>query len=250
MQRDELVTYLDGLLRVQEISDPSQNGLQVEGAAEVETVAFTVDASQAAFEAAAAAGAQMLVVHHGLFWGQSLLVRGVHARRLRALWGVDMSLYAAHLPLDMHPTLGNNAGLADILDLQDRVPFGLHQGVTIGVGGRLPLARPLAQVAASLEPSLGQPLATWPFGLGLVRRVAICSGRAPDLLFEAAESGYDLFLSGETSHQAFHQARERAIHVIFGGHYRTETVGPKLLMEHLRGRFQVRTAWLDLPTGL
>lgn len=249
MKRDELVAYLDDLLRVREIADRSRNGLQVEGAREVEKVAFAVDASLAAFQAARKAGAQMLVVHHGLFWDEVQVVRGPFYRRLKTLLEADLNLYAAHLPLDLHPELGNNAQLADLLGLVDRQPFGLYHGTYIGLGGRLPVSIPRERLVCLVTERLGAPRVL-PFGPPAVERVAVCSGKAPQLLVEAAEEGYDAFVSGEPAHAFFHEAQERGINALFAGHYRTETLGPKALMVHLAERFGLETTWLDLPTGL
>jgi len=249
LHRDELVAYLDDLLHVREIEDRSQNGLQVEGAPKVEAVAFTVDASQAAFEGAREAGAQMLVVHHGLFWDEVQLVRGPFRRRLKTLLDADLNLYAVHLPLDMHPELGNNVGLADLLDLEEREPFGEYRGKYVGLGGRLPQPTSRERLVSLVTERLGAPRVL-PFGPEMVQRVAICSGRAPHLTVQAAEGGYDTYFSGEPAHEFFHEAQERGINVIYGGHYLTETLGPKALMAHVAQRFGLRTVWLDLPTGL
>ncbi|MGQ9586200.1 MAG: Nif3-like dinuclear metal center hexameric protein [Anaerolineae bacterium] len=249
MQRDELVTYLDDLLRVREIEDRSRNGLQVEGNPEVETVAFTVDASLAAFRGAREAGAQMLVVHHGLFWDEVQVVRGPFYRRLKTLLDADLNLYAAHVPLDMHPELGNNVALANLIGLEDRQPFGEFHGKHIGLGGRLPTSIPRERLVCLLTERLGAPRVL-PFGPQVVQRVAICSGKAPQMVVQASEERYDTYLSGEADHTFFHEAKERGINVVYGGHYLTETLGPKALMAHLAERFGLRTVWLDLPTGL
>jgi dinuclear metal center YbgI/SA1388 family protein len=250
MNREELVEYLDELLEVASIEDRSNNGLQLEGAAKVERVAFAVDASLAAFEAAVDAGAQMLVVHHGLFWGEPIMVTGTHRRRLQVLLVAGVSLYAVHLPLDFHPQLGNNAVLARWLGLQDVAPFGLYKGYPAGVAGTLPQAVGLEAFAAQVEEVLGEPvIRIWPFGPSVVRRVGIVSGGASFLLDQAAEAGVDVYLTGEMSHSAYHQAQELGLNVVFGGHYATETAGLKALADHLAHKFGLTTVFLDLPTG-
>jgi dinuclear metal center YbgI/SA1388 family protein len=250
MNREELVEYLDELLEVASIEDRSNNGLQLEGAAKVERVAFAVDASLAAFEAAVDAGAQMLVVHHGLFWGEPIMVTGTHRRRLQVLLVASVSLYAVHLPLDFHPQLGNNAVLARWLGLQDVAPFGLYKGYPAGVAGTLPQAVGLGAFAAQVEEVLGEPvIRIWPFGPSVVRRVGIVSGGASFLLDQAAEAGVDVYLTGEMSHSAYHQAQELGLNVVFGGHYATETAGLKALADHLAYEFGLTTVFLDLPTG-
>jgi dinuclear metal center YbgI/SA1388 family protein len=250
MKRDELVAYLDDYLQVQAIDDSSNNGLQVEGADQVACLALAVDAGLAAFAAAQAAGAQMLIVHHGLFWGQPLLATGLHRRRLQALLAADLSLYASHLPLDFHPQVGNNATLARWLGLEDPAPFGDYHGRAPGVSGRLAQACSLDQFVGRVEAVLGEPVVrVWPFGPASVRRVGIISGGAGSMLDQAAAAGADLFLTGELSHGAYHQARELGLNVVFGGHYATETAGLRALADHLAATFDLTTRFLDLPTG-
>jgi dinuclear metal center YbgI/SA1388 family protein len=250
MKRNELVAYLDDYLQVKTIEDDSNNGLQVEGAEQVTRLAFAVDAGLAAIEAAREAGAQMLVVHHGFFWGKPLMVTGVHRNRLGQLFDGDLSLYAVHLPLDFHPEVGNNATLARWLDLEDVAPFGEYQGQPAGFAGQLPAALPLAQFVAQVEKLLGEPVVkVWTFGSGTVQRVGIISGGAGFLVDQAAEAGVDVYLTGEVSHSFYHQARELELDVVFGGHYATETVGLKALANHLVTQLGLETIFLDLPTG-
>jgi dinuclear metal center YbgI/SA1388 family protein len=250
MKRDELVAYLDDYLQVKAIEDRSNNGLQVEGAEGVSCLAFAVDAGLAAFQGAQAAGAQMLIVHHGLFWGEPILVTGIHRRRLLALLDAGISLYASHLPLDLHPEVGNNATLARWLGLQGVAPFGNYRGQPIGVGGQLPEACSLDRFVTQVAGVLGEPVAqVWPFGPTAVLKVGIISGSAADLVDEAAAAGLDLFFTGEVSHSVYHQARELGINVVYGGHYATETAGLKALAGHLAARFALQTLFLDLPTG-
>ena len=250
MKRDDLVAYLDEFLQIGAISDRSNNGLQVAGGANVDRVAFAVDASLAAFEGAQAGGAQMLIVHHGLFWGEPLMVTGIHRRRLEVLLDSGLSLYAAHLPLDFHDQVGNNATLARWLGLGDVAGFGDYKGHAAGIAGRLPAPCTMDEFAAHIEQVLGEPvIQVWPFGADVVERVGIISGGAGSLLDQAAGAGVDVYLTGELSHSAYHQAQELGLNVVFGGHYATETAGPKALALHLSGQFEIETFFLDLPTG-
>ena len=250
MKRDELVTYLDDYLQVEAIEDTSNNGLQVEGADEVSRLAFAVDAGLAAFKGAQATGAQMLIVHHGLFWAKPLMVTGIHRLRLGRLFDAGLSLYAVHLPLDVHREVGNNATLARWLGVEDVTPFGEYKGQPIGLAGRLPTALQLDQFTAQVESTLGEPvIKVWPFGPATVRRVGIVSGGAGFLIDQAAEAGVDVYLTGEMSHSYYHQAQELGLNVIYGGHYATEMAGLKALAEHLADRFELETVFLDLPTG-
>lgn len=250
MKRDELVAYLDDYLQVKTIEDRSNNGLQVEGGDEIDRVALAVDAGLAAFQGAQATGAQMLVVHHGLFWGEPVRVTGIHRRRLQILLEAGISLYASHLPLDLHPEVGNNVTLARWLGLQNVAPFGDYHEHPVGVQGLLPEPASLPQFAAQVERLLGEPVVrVWPFGPAVVRHVGVVSGGAGFLVDEAARAGVDLFLTGEVSHSVYHTARELGINMVYGGHYATETAGLKALAEHLAARFGLRTQFLNLPTG-
>ena len=250
MNLKELTTYLDEYLRIGEIADESNNGLQVEGAVEVRRIAFAVDACLAAFEGARDADTQLLVVHHGLFWGSVKLVTGLHHRQLRTLLGANVSLYGVHLPLDAHPEVGNNAELFRLLGLQERVPFGMHDDFTIGFGGEVP--RPLTRDAFVLHASevLGMESQLLPFGPDRVQRVAICSGSASSLIEESGRSGYDTFITGETDHAYYHTARECGLNILYLGHYVSETVGLQALARHLDDRFSLETTFLDIPTGM
>jgi len=249
MKRYELVAYLDDYLEVQTIEDSSNNGLQVEGAEDVTHVAFAVDAGIAAFEATKEAGAQMLIVHHGLFWSKPVLITGIHRQRLGRLFDANISLYAAHLPLDFHEEVGNNATLARWLELEEVGPFGQYKSWPAGFAGQLPTALSLDHFVALVEASLGEPvIKVWPFGPATVRRVGIVSGGAASLIDQAADEGLDVYLTGEMSHSYYHEARELGLNVVYGGHYATETVGLKALAEHLAARFGLETTFLDLPT--
>jgi dinuclear metal center YbgI/SA1388 family protein len=182
--------------------------------------------------------------------GKPLMVTGVHRRRLGRLFAAGLSLYAAHLPLDLHPEVGNNAALARWLNLEEGTPFGDYKGHPAGVAGRLPAALPLAGFVAQVERALGKPaIGVWAFGPPTVRQVGIVSGGAGSLVGQAADAGVDVYLTGEMSHSAYHQARELGLNVVFGGHYATETAGLKALADHLAARFALETVFLELPTG-
>ncbi len=247
--RDALDTYLDEYLAIADWPDKSLNGLQVEGVGEVRTVALATDAALATFCMAADAGADFLIVHHGLFWGSAVPVTGPHRERLAALFDAGISLYAAHLPLDGHAEVGNNAVLARLLGLTDRRPFGRYGERWIGVEGRPPGPCDRAGLAARIEALLGVRPDVLAFGGEIVQRVAIVSGAAADLVPEAAAAGVDAFVTGETSHIAWHAARERDLNVFFAGHYATETLGVRALGDVLSERFGVETVFLDAPTG-
>ena len=247
--RDALVAYLDTYLDVAGWTDKSLNGLQVEGADAVRRIALATDAALATISLAAEAGCQLLIVHHGLFWGRVEPVTGPLRARIAALLAAELSLYASHLPLDAHPDVGNNAVLAGLLGLEDRAPFGRWGDRAIGVLGRLPESIDRAELAGRIEALLGAPADVLAFGAERVRTVAVVSGAAAELIPEAEAAGADVFVTGETSHTAFHQARERGLNVVFAGHYATETLGVRALGDHLAQRFGIETVFLDAPTG-
>lgn len=161
-----------------------------------------------------------------------------------------VSLYAAHLPLDAHPEVGNNVSLARLLELEVVGPFGTYHGVTIGLEARPPEPVPAAELARRLQERLNSPVTLQAYGPPRVRRVGIVSGGGAELIRQAAEQGLDLFLTGERSHTFFHEAEERGLHVLYAGHYATETLGLQALGRHLSERFGLSTTFLHLPTGL
>jgi dinuclear metal center YbgI/SA1388 family protein len=251
MHCQELIAYLDGYLRVKEIQDRSQNGLQIEGPGEVTKVAFAVDACQVAFEEAVGAGAQLLVVHHGLFWSEPLRLVGPLFRQARTLIEGGCALYGAHLPLDMHPEVGNNAELVRLLGLKDVRLFGEYHGVEIGMGGVLDAPLPLDALVERLAQAIGEPpIRVLAHGPEQVTRVGCISGDAVSMLGQVAEAGFDTFVTGETRHPYFHSAADHGLNVVYGGHYATETLGVKALARHVAKQFGLEVTFLDLPTGM
>jgi len=250
VKRDELVEYLDTFLRIAEIEDVSNNGLQVEGGEEIEKVAFAVDACHEAFRRAGEAGARMIISHHGLFWGKPLMLKGTHRERIALLLDSSLSLYAAHLPLDIHPRVGNNVQLLRLLGLSpEERRFGEYHGSLLGFMGRFGKPMDRDELVEILERALGVSMTVLPFGPREVTTVGIISGGAADMAVQAGEAGADLYLTGEPSHSAYHQIAERGLNVVYGGHYATETLGLKALAAHLSERFKLETEFLDIPTG-
>lgn len=250
MQRNDLVQYLDTYLRIAGVDDYGPQGLQVEGAEDVTRVVFTVDAGLPCIEAAAKLGAQMLIVHHGLFWGQQELICGPFGRRIRKLIQSNTNLYAAHLALDAHPDVGNNVELARLLDLTVESWFCHIKGTDIGVICTAPEGVTLTSLTAAVNARLEVTARVLAHGPAVVRRVAIVSGGGISHAAEAAALGADTFITGETSHAHFYAAIDHKLNVIFAGHYASETVGLKALGRHLNGRFGLETVFIDLPTGM
>jgi dinuclear metal center YbgI/SA1388 family protein len=250
-RRDEIVAFLDEHLDAGGYPDALPVGLQVVGAPEVRRVATGVSASLELFERAADDGAQMLIVHHGLFWSSEPRRIGERERaRLRCLFDHDLSLVAYHLALDAHPEVGNNALICRALGLIDPVGFGVHGDRTIGflatADPPLPLAGLLDRVRAEINP---EPL-VFDAGPASIRRVAVISGAAAQDVLPAADAGADCFLTGEPREPVMAQAREAGIHFVAAGHYATEVFGVRALGELLAQRFEVEHAFIDVPNPI
>jgi dinuclear metal center YbgI/SA1388 family protein len=248
----DLVGYLDDYLAIRDIPDyPNAfNGLQVEGKEAIHRVMTAVDVSVASVEEAAAWGADLLVVHHGLFWGGLQPVVGRFRRRLQPLLCEGISLYSAHLPLDVHPEVGNNVQLARTLGLSPVERFGDYQGTPIGVLCETEL--PLQELVSRLEASLHTQVKALCFGSTVARRVGIMTGAAGQTrtLTEAHRLGFDTLITGEGAHHTYLDAEELGINLLYAGHYATETLGVHALGEHLQRMFGLEHCFFDHPTGL
>jgi dinuclear metal center YbgI/SA1388 family protein len=245
----EILDDLDRLLEPARFEDYCPNGLQVPGAASVTTVATGVTAHAELFELAASENADLLVVHHGLFWGSSSgAIDAALKRRLQILFEADIGLAAYHLPLDAHPEVGNNALLARALGASELEPFALHHGEPIGFVANLPGAGlPAAELFARVNQITAREPLVFDSGPARVRRVAIVSGAGADYLAEAATAGADALLTGEPAERVMAQARESGLHFIAAGHYATEIHGIRRLGDHLAERFGLRHVFLDVP---
>lgn len=243
-----LADYLDEFLDVVRINDSALNGLQIEGSREVYRVALAVDAALGSFRQAVEMGAQLLVVHHGLFWARREPVTGLLYNRIKYLVENDLALYASHLPLDLHAEVGNNVQLAKAIGLRGVEPFLEYNGQKIGFAGRLDPV-PLRDLTMLLGAALGGPPQVIAFGKQMVETIGICSGGAGLDVTQAIAANLDCFITGETSHGAYALARDGKINVIFAGHYLTETLGLKALGRHISEKFGLETVFLDLPTG-
>lgn len=250
MDLSELDRYLGDYLRIAVTPDNPRalNGLQVANTGSVSRIAAAVDACQATIDQAAERGADLLLVHHGLFWGGLEPLTGRHGRRVRRLIEADVALYAAHLPLDCHPDVGNNAVLARDLGLADLEPFGTYEGIEVGWAGRWTGA--LDDLTGRIAERLGVRPRVIAKGPERVARVGIVTGGASGLLREARDAGIDTFLTGEGPHHTFFDAEEWGLNVIYAGHYATETVGVQALAAHLEQEFGLPWEFIDHPTGL
>ena len=241
--RDEIVAFANDFLDTTAYPDYGPMGLQVVGAPEVRKIACGVSASRELFERAVEAGAQMVIVHHGLFWEKDTRVVGpVMRARLEALFYADLSLVAYHLALDAHPEIGNNALLADALGVTRERRF-----TDWGYGGPLDEPMPVSEFATRVQEKLDRPPLVFSYGPEQIERVAVVTGGAAGFVSDAAAQGYDCFVSGEADEPTKHAAKEAAIHFVAGGHYATETLGVRALAAKLADEFGLEWEFLDLP---
>jgi len=243
------VRFLDERLDVRRVKDKSSNGLQVAGRTEVRKLAVATDAALATYGRAVGEGCDMLLVHHGLIWGGIQYVTHRNHRHLKFLLERDLNLYAAHLPLDMHPEIGNNALLAKGLGLARTRPFGEHNGERIGIAGELAAPLWTIDVANRFTAIISGEPRILPFGPASNRTIAIVSGGGGSTFAEAAEAGVDCFVTGEASHEIYHAAREGHVNVVLLGHYFSETIGVRALGEEASARFGIPAIFIDEPTG-
>jgi len=249
MELKRITDHMDSYLDIHSFQDDSANGLQVENSKNVEKIGLAVDACCEAIRKAGEAGCDLLVVHHGLFWGRQQLVVDHHFQRIRALVTANMALYAAHIPLDAHPEIGHNRVIAQLLDLENIEPFALYRGKYIGVKGRLKLPVSCVEAAAMVEQVIGSRQGLLEFGPKNISAVAIVAGSAtdPELFAELKRHDIDLFITGEPKHGAYYMAQELGLNIFYGGHYQTETFGIKALGEHLGKLFAIPVVFIDSP---
>ena len=246
----EVVSHLDQYLRIGHVVDSPNalNGLQVENSGTVSRVAAAVDACQATIDAAVDQQADLLLTHHGLFWSGLEPLTGRHARRVRRLMEGDVALYSAHIPLDVHPEVGNNALLAKRIGLESPIPFGDYRGEAIGLIGTINLSR--EELVALIGDIFGVESHVIAAGPDRVSRLGVVTGGGGDMIRWAVEAGADTFVSGEGTHHTYFDAEEWGINVIYAGHYATETLGVQALARHLEARFGTPWLFIDHPTGL
>ena len=245
-----VVSYLDRYLRTSDVPDAPNalNGLQLANGGTISRVTAAVDLCDATVQMAAQQGADLLLVHHGLFWGGLQRLTGRAYRRVAGLIRHNIALYSAHLPLDVHPEVGNNAVLAHRLGVARRGEFGEEYGMRIGVWGEVDIPR--AVLAQRLGEVVGGHPRLMAFGPERVRRVGIVTGAAGSMIGQAAAQGLDTYITGEGAHHTFFDAEELGLNVFYAGHYATETFGVKALAERLCTEFDLPWTFLDHPTDL
>ena len=245
-----IVHYCDLTLRTSKVQDyeGAVNGLQVENSGAVTRIAAAVDASLATVRLAIEAGADLLLVHHGLFWSPSHPWTGKRYELLRLLLENNLAIYSSHLPLDAHPRLGNNALLCAALKLKNRRPFFFEHNQFIGFQARQSISR--SELANRLNQATGVEPRIIPGGASVCRRIGVVTGGAGAELRKAAAEGIDTFVTGEGPHWTYALAEELGLNVLYGGHYATETFGVKALAAELSKKFKVPQVFLHHPTGL
>ena len=250
MHLNEAARYLDDLLRVAEITDYPQamNGLQVENSGSISRIGAAVDATEAVIKEAAEAQIDFLIVHHGLFWNGAQRLTGANYRKTRNLMEADMAVYSAHLPLDVHPGIGNNALLAAALGLEGGEPFHEAFGQKIGLRFEAEISREVLR--DHLERAVGGNVHLSPGGPALSRRIGIVTGGAGAEIAKAAAAGIDTFITGEGPHWSYTLAEELQVNLFYAGHYATETFGVKAAAELLARKLALPWQFIDHPTGL
>ncbi len=246
----EITTFLDRELNIAEIPDYSGalNGLQIEKAGNVNKVVSAVDASLPVMEKAAAAGADLLLVHHGMFWQGAQRVTGPVYRKLKCALDHGLALYSAHIPLDVHPVWGNNAVLAEALQMDDATPFFDWKGMKLGLKQELDIGR--GELLERVTKAVGSPVHLCPGGPERVGVVGVITGGAGAEIASVAASGIDTFITGEGPHWSYPLAEELGVNLFYAGHYATETFGVRALAGELASRFEVATEFIHHPTGL
>ena len=251
----EFDNYINAFLRKEDFaSDISLNGIQIQNSdpngKQIKKVAFAVDACEATAKAAAEQGADVLFVHHGLFWGHSQTITGSFYKRVSTFIKNDLALCAYHIPLDANNPYGNNFGLAAKLGLVNCGQFGSWRGMILGVKGELPAECSVEELAAKLMRPGKEPRAVLSFGKAKIKTVGIISGGASEDVEDAVAHGLDCYITGEFAHEDFHFAQEMGINVIAGGHYETETMGVSLVMQKVQSELGLECVFIDEPTGL
>lgn len=232
-------------------SDISLNGLQVGNPdKEVKRIAFAVDACQASIDKAVKNKADILFVHHGIFWGKPLAVTGAHYSRVKTLIDNDVCLFACHLPLDAHPVLGNNAQMAYKLGIKEMKPFSEYHGKMIGFYGTLEKAMTNSEIIKTLGVRVNSSTVVIAGGKKKSKTVGIISGGAAYDVHDAIDMGLDAYITGEKTHSVYHDCMENKINMLCLGHYETEVFGVKAVMDYVKKKYNLETCFIDVPTGL
>jgi dinuclear metal center YbgI/SA1388 family protein len=246
----EIVGYTDRFLRIRDVGDwdNALNGVQIENSGRVTRIGAAVDVSSRVLTEAGKKNVDFLIVHHGLFWPGLQPIQGALRRQVRIAFENNVALYSAHLPLDIHARIGNNAQLVAALGLKSAQPFLEEKGQPVGLKVRASLPR--SELIRKLQKALNGPVKVFDFGPKRTRAVGIVTGAAGSEIYRVAEENMDTFITGEAPHWAAVAAEELGMNFLLGGHYATEVFGVKALAVHLSKRFKVPWEFIDCPTGL
>jgi len=246
----EIVSYTDRFLRIQDVGDwdNALNGLQIENSGRVTRIGAAVDVSTRVLTEAGRRNVDFLIVHHGLFWPGLQPVTRVLRRQLQLAFKTDMALYSAHLPLDIHPKVGNNAQLVAALGLKSAQPFLEEKGQPVGLKTRASMSR--NELGRKMRKALNGPVKVFEFGPKQTRTIGVVTGAAGSEIYRVAEENIDTFITGEAPHWSAVAAEELGMNLLLGGHYATEVFGVKALAAHLSKRFRIPWEFIDCPTGL
>ncbi len=251
MHLDPIVAHLEETLRTPEVPDypGALNGLQLRSSGAVTKVAAAVDAALPVVRAAVGCGADLLLVHHGLFWGGAQRIDGAFYEKLQLAMGAGLAIYSSHIPLDVHPQLGNNALLGQAIGLGEGEPFFEWKGIQLGRRYATEVGR--GELVESVRSAVGGgPVNLAPGGPSEVRSVGVITGGAGSEVAAAAACGVDTFITGEGPHHSYTLAEELGVNLIYAGHYATETFGVKALAARLAEAFGLEWEFIDHPTGL
>jgi dinuclear metal center YbgI/SA1388 family protein len=246
----DIVSYTNDFLRISDVGDwdNALNGLQIENSGRVTRIGAAVDVSTRVLTEAQKRDIDLLIVHHGLFWPGLQPIRGALRRQLRIAFENDVALYSAHLPLDIHPKIGNNAQLVAALGLKSALPFLEEKGQPVGLKTRASLPR--SELVRKLQKVLNGPVKVFGFGPKQTRSIGVVTGAAGSEIHLIADEGIDTFITGEAPHWAAVAAEELRMNLLLGGHYATEVFGVKALAAHVSKRFRIPWEFIDCPTGL
>lgn len=248
MQRQDFENYLNNLLKPEQIKDFCPNGLQVQGTDQIDKVVTGVTATKALIDQAISVGADAIIVHHGYFWkNESYVIRGMKYERIKALMDHNINLFAYHLPLDIHPELGNNTQLAKLFGINITGPLEIGNELSIAIQGEFEHAIPPKELASVINAKLNrQCLHIAPESNKVIKTIAWCSGGGQGYIDLAAEQGIDAFISGEVSEQTTHVAKEMNIHFYAAGHHATERYGVKALSAHINNELGLECQFIDV----
>ncbi len=245
-----ICTYLEKHLKLNEVPDypNALNGLQLENAGQVKKIVAAVDACLPVVREAVEQKADLLLVHHGMFWQGAQKIEGSQYEKLKLAMDNGLAIYSAHIPLDVHPVSGNNVLLAKAIGLKNLKPFFEWKGIQLGLRSGAQIKREV--LLERVKKAVGGEARLCPGGPQQTRQIGVITGGAGSEVYAAAASGIDTFITGEGPHWSYTSAEELGINVIYGGHYATETFGVKALAKHLAAKYRISWSFVDHPTGL